>query len=215
MIVRTTTVCVFIVLICHSILETTNATGNASKFTIALQGILGLLSIFRTRNPNVPPPLDNKNVSMGNWKPCDTEEDLDFEQCFLDDLDVTVLQSICTRMGIDPTKHIFPFALPKGQAVAYGDYVLAANECLKTEQDVGAKLRSNEIDLHDYIELNREDIASLLVQLFHQQPFLLNQFEAKVKQENPNLWNNLSVMFGRGGEVNPLVLANALQVQVT
>jgi hypothetical protein len=213
MIVRTATVCVLIVLISHSILETTNTSGNGSKFTVSLQGLLGLLTIFPTRNPNVPPIPHN--VSIESWKPCEKEEDLDFEQCYLDDLDVTALKSICTRMGINPIEHIFPFALPQGQAVSYGDYVLAANECLQTEQDIRYKLSRDQIDLHEYMELNREDIASLLLQLFHEQPSLMLQLEANMKQENPILWNNISILFGRGRIVSPLVLANALRVQVT
>lgn len=59
-----------------------------------------------------------------NQQICETEEDLDFDQCRVEDLEIPALRAICERLGW-PVQHEHK-----------EDFVTAAYECLLLEQDV-------------------------------------------------------------------------------
>ena len=79
---------------------------------------------------------------------CLTEDDLDFESCYLADLSNSALNEICERIGLDLEGHVLPALLgmdedeeadvgeAKERDYTHDDYVRGAEECLMIEDEV-------------------------------------------------------------------------------
>eukprot|EP00541_Cyclophora_tenuis_P011800 CAMPEP_0116542414 /NCGR_PEP_ID=MMETSP0397-20121206/1005_1 /TAXON_ID=216820 /ORGANISM="Cyclophora tenuis, Strain ECT3854" /LENGTH=190 /DNA_ID=CAMNT_0004066425 /DNA_START=67 /DNA_END=639 /DNA_ORIENTATION=- len=140
---------------------------------------------------------DHNDHSRGGA--CTTEDDVDFEDCWMHELDIPELDAICQRVGLNATTDVFPFLEELDTddddddhdktRPSHHDYVTAAYECLMIEQDV-------QLMLHDYNLFppdlsDRRGQALVLQDVLDREPLLLKQLEEELQQRAPELWTKM------------------------
>jgi len=139
---------------------------------------------------------------------CETEDDLDFETCDLEDLTDDVLTGICDRIGLDMAE-VMPYLLEgeagEGEANSDGDkeadaaaktythaeYAQGAEECLAIEDEMDQM----EHDDPEYLEQLERDaiaddpeaIAEIIAQVLEQDDALLKEIARKIEKDKPLL----------------------------
>lgn len=136
---------------------------------------------------------------------CESEEDLDFVNCDLKHLSKDALRSICTRVGLDLEKHIFPIldaeiggidddASPEVER-SIEEYVWAAHECLLIEDEVDEMEDEDPEGLEALEMAMLEDDPALLAEVvkdvLESNPALLRDLEEELKREDPEHYKGM------------------------
>ena len=137
---------------------------------------------------------------------CDSEEDLDFVTCDLKHLSKEALQSICTRVGLDLEKHIFPILdaeiiggidddASSEVERSIEEYVWAAHECLLIEDEVDEMEDEDPEGLEALEMAMLEDDPALLAEVIsdvlESNPALLQDLEEELKREDPEHYQGM------------------------
>lgn len=136
---------------------------------------------------------------------CESEQDLDFVTCDLKHLSKEALQSICTRVGLDLKKHIFPILDAEIGGIDDGasskversieEYVWAAHECLLIEDEVDEMEDEDPEGLEALEMAMLEDDPSLLAEVIsdvlESNPALLQDLEEELKREDPEHYQGM------------------------
>ena len=138
---------------------------------------------------------------------CESEEDLDFVTCDLKHLSKDALRSICTRVGLDLEKHIFPIldaeiggidddASPEVQVErSIEEYVWAAHECLLIEDEVDEMEDEDPEGLEALEMAMLEDdpalLAEVITDVLESNPTLLQDLEEELKREDPEHYQGM------------------------
>ena len=128
-------------------------------------------------------------------KTCETEDDLDFESCNVEDLEIPALKEICAGIGLSVEEHIFPYLLhededdedsadadaaqkePKGPYTK-ADYVSAAYECLALEEETEEMLEG-------------QNLTAIMSDVIQQNPELVEEVERELMAQYPDLWSSV------------------------
>ena len=143
-----------------------------------------------------PPPPATK---------CESEEDLDFVTCDLKHLSKEALRSICTRVGLDLEKHIFPILDAEIGGIdddasseverSIEEYVWAAHECLLIEDEVDEMEDEDPEGLEALEMAMLEDDPALLAEVIsdvlESNPALLQDLEDELKREDPDHYQGM------------------------
>ena len=143
-----------------------------------------------------PPPPATK---------CESEEDLDFVTCDLKHLSKEALRSICTRVGLDLEKHIFPIldaeiggdndASSSEVERSTEEYIWAAHECLLIEDEVDEMEDEDPEGLEALEMAMLEDDPALLAEIIsdvlESNPALLQDLEEELKREDPEHYQGM------------------------
>ena len=135
---------------------------------------------------------------------CSTEDDLDFETCKLEDLQIAELKAICERVGLDVEEHIFPPSKDStGDAsdsslqkeYTHSDYVLAAEECLEVEEQMN-QLLSEDPEMLSELEQSMfaEDpalLSEVIAEVLSKSPDLMVALEKELMEEDPELYEDI------------------------
>lgn len=126
---------------------------------------------------------------------CETEDDLDFESCNVEDLEIPALKEICAGIGLSVEEHIFPYLLhededdedsadadaaqkePKGPYTK-ADYVSAAYECLALEEETEEMLEG-------------QNLTAIMSDVIQQNPELVEEVERELMAQYPDLWSSV------------------------
>ena len=136
---------------------------------------------------------------------CESEEDLDFVTCDLKHLSKEALQSICTRVGLDLEKHIFPILDAEIGGIdddasseverSIEEYVWAAHECLLIEDEVDEMEDEDPEGLEALEMAMLEDDPALLAEVIsdvlESNPALLQDLEEELKREDPEHYQGM------------------------
>uniref|UniRef100_A0A7S0THR7 Uncharacterized protein n=1 Tax=Skeletonema marinoi TaxID=267567 RepID=A0A7S0THR7_9STRA len=122
---------------------------------------------------------------------CETEDDLNFEDCNLIDLSDVVLTGICNRIGLDMVEHVLPTLIDdddsSGEKKVYTheQYAMGAEECIMVEAEM------ERLAMEDPEELERmereamaEDpdiLAEIISDVLQQDAQLLKDVATKIK----------------------------------
>ena len=145
-----------------------------------------------------PPPPATK---------CESEEDLDFVTCDLKHLSKEALRSICTRVGLDLEKHIFPIldaeigdidddASSSEVERSVEEYIWAAHECLLIIEDEVDEMEDEDPEGLEALEMAMlEDDPALLAEIIsdvlESNPALLQDLEEELKREDPEHYQGM------------------------
>ncbi|KAK1747667.1 hypothetical protein QTG54_001630 [Skeletonema marinoi] len=117
---------------------------------------------------------------------CETEDDLNFEDCNLIDLSDVVLTGICNRIGLDMVEHVLPTLIDdddsSGEKKVYTheQYAMGAEECIMVEAEM------ERLAMEDPEELERMErsryLAEIISDVLQQDAQLLKDVATKIKE---------------------------------
>mmetsp|Transcript_13854 Transcript_13854/g.13438 ORF Transcript_13854/g.13438 Transcript_13854/m.13438 type:complete len:221 (-) Transcript_13854:80-742(-) len=139
---------------------------------------------------------------------CNTENDLDFGNCDLENLSIDALKAICERMGLDVDEHLFPLMKSTSGSLlvqtdhTHSDYVLAAAECLEIEFRMEDMLEENpEVEAELQRSLLAEDhvlLTETITEIMEQSPDLFDSLEEEIMTADPALYEELELRLEDG-----------------
>uniref|UniRef100_A0A7S4QYN0 Uncharacterized protein n=1 Tax=Ditylum brightwellii TaxID=49249 RepID=A0A7S4QYN0_9STRA len=157
------------------------------------------------------------------------------EECTLENLPSTALESICSRIGLDLEMHVFPYLFEEEEeereespAVtsytkrdrSHADYVLAAKECLSIEEETERMMTE---DPEAMAELERamlaEDpalLAEIVADVLAKSPDLVAELEVELAKEDPELFAELMKELSEGQTLadRPEILAELVALML-
>lgn len=134
---------------------------------------------------------------------CEVEDDLNSEDCNLEDLSTDALKAICDRIGLDIEQDIFPLFAPqtddpsKHIEYTHEDYVGAVTECLEIEIYMEHMLDVDpefEFDLENYVASMYgadSEIFDGILDVFNQSPELVTRMIEDLKAEDPEFYEDI------------------------
>ncbi|KAL9189122.1 hypothetical protein ACHAXT_011612 [Thalassiosira profunda] len=147
---------------------------------------------------------------------CETEDDLDFDACDLQDLKDDVLKDICNRIGLDMENHVLPFLFeeegdatedgvdppPPTRTYTHEDFVKGAEECLLIEDEMN-QLEEDDPDYlaqleREALEDDPEIVAEIVADILKQDHTLLHEMTTKLTKDAPEKVEQVQGMLGEG-----------------
>lgn len=133
------------------------------------------------------PALVHGGEVVSTASKCETEQDVNFEDCWMHHLKVPALDAICKRVGVNATTDVFPYLEEVGKSPSHDDYVTAAYECLMIEQDIHFMLQDYNLLPEEILE-DRQGMALLVQNALEKNPHLLGRITEELQQRKPELW---------------------------